>query len=468
MDAFNVDINAVIFFEYLKSYQYPEDTQVQAEDKSIYINNEYIKAFITFNSNNIFEYIIENSKTKENEFYLHFQFKTFDHALSLFNEMIQTIISLKYRPTLRILLSCTGGLTTSYFAGNLNEKAAEQNLDYTFDAIGFTYLDEVASDYDVILLAPQISYKHANIQGTYKNKIVINIPPKVFAKYDASKMISIIEETQTNFTKNKEQSVMFKGIEDANIEVLTFTIIRNSQRIHVTYRLFAKDSTVLEDEEIIKTTLSIQDIFDVVDLMLIKYPHIDVVVLAIPGIINDGKLMTSNIDGLEQNTNLHHLFKQRYTQKFCLINDVNSIAVGYHACQTKHHNISVIFQPVSTQAGVGHIINDQLNIGYKSVSGEMQFQPLNLSDSRLVLNKTVKGTIELLSQEVISIIASIAPEEIVVANALVQDKDLIIDKVKETIPEELLPKIKTIYYLEDYSLIGCYITAINALKNTSH
>ncbi len=42
-------------------------------------------------------------------------------------------------------------------------------------AIGYTDLFNVGNDYDVILLAPQISFMHAKVQEILKDKIVLKM-----------------------------------------------------------------------------------------------------------------------------------------------------------------------------------------------------------------------------------------------------------------------------------------------------
>lgn len=44
--------------------------------------------------------------------------------------MVETLIGLKEEKTLRVLLSCSAGLTTSMFADNLNSVAGMLGLDY--------------------------------------------------------------------------------------------------------------------------------------------------------------------------------------------------------------------------------------------------------------------------------------------------------------------------------------------------
>ena len=122
--------------------------------------------------------------------------KNMKHALELFNEMLEIIQTLVNRPQVKILLSCSGGLTTGFFAMKLNECAKLLDKDFKFEAVAFNKLIETAENYDIILLAPQISYQHASLQEQLPNKIVLKIPTQVFAKYDVSKLIDLIEKVQ--------------------------------------------------------------------------------------------------------------------------------------------------------------------------------------------------------------------------------------------------------------------------------
>ena len=46
---------------------------------------------------------------------------TLKHAVSLFNEMITCLLKLDYEAKTKVLLCCSGGLTTSYFAQEINK-----------------------------------------------------------------------------------------------------------------------------------------------------------------------------------------------------------------------------------------------------------------------------------------------------------------------------------------------------------
>ena len=85
--------------------------------------------------------------------------------------------------------------------------------------------------------------------------------------------------------------------------------------------------------------------------------------------------------------------------------------------------------------------------------------PLKLSKSRFELNKTAEGTIELLTQEVLLCIVTVAPELIVICNVLF-DLDKLKNELLKYLPKDYCPKITKIDYLQDYSFIGSFILAI--------
>ena len=84
-------------------------------------------------------------------FFLHFEMDDLDHANQLFDELTETLSQLTVQRTTRILLSCTTGLTTSFFAQKLAEIAATLLLDYEFEAKPIVQALEVAGEYEVVI-----------------------------------------------------------------------------------------------------------------------------------------------------------------------------------------------------------------------------------------------------------------------------------------------------------------------------
>lgn len=48
----------------------------------------------------------------------------------------------------------------------------------------------MAKDYDVILLAPQVSFRLSEVEGVLKNKRVYALSPALFGKYDVGNTIT--------------------------------------------------------------------------------------------------------------------------------------------------------------------------------------------------------------------------------------------------------------------------------------
>lgn len=172
MDEFLKDIHTEIFYYWIlnqknrlyRCFQDPDNHQI------IILENEDSQGIITFNKYNIIELTVVNKIKHKTEFYLHFQMKNLHHTKHLFEEMVKTIKKISTTPSTKILLCCSGGLTTGYFAEKINE--ISRLLDLDIEARARRYLDvyEKGLNYDYVLLAPQISYLCANIQKVLKEQ----------------------------------------------------------------------------------------------------------------------------------------------------------------------------------------------------------------------------------------------------------------------------------------------------------
>lgn len=457
VDEFLSGIYMEVFKKWILLQKNPKlSMQLSKDQKNITIKNKYSESHIVFYNQNIIELTVTNISKKEVEFYLHFQIKNIKHAVGLFNEMLHTIDTLTNKPSLKVLLCCTSGLTTGYFADKIKKVVKILNLDIHVDAISYNNLYKVGQEYDMIMLAPQISYMYAKTCEILKNQIVLNTPPAIFAKYDVKKMLSLIEK-ERNYKKiipvNHHQPLNIKDIRAIGVKTLCLALIRNSKRVHIVYRLYDEENDILEDNEIIKPTLSIQDYYDVIDSMLVLYADIKVIGICTPGIIQKDRICSLGLDGLEE-INIEQDFTSKYKQQFFFNNDANTIALGYYSCQEDVSSLSFIFQPVSSYAGSGHIVNHQLLLGYHHIAGEIQYLPLSYSKNVLELHQTPQGALEALTKTICGMIGFLDPELIVICCVMITDKAELKREVEKYIPKEYIPKIILIDYLQEYMLLG--------------
>lgn len=456
MDKFLADIYLECFKMWILS-QGNEQCRISLhDDKTIKIMTQYSESTICFYPNQIVEFNVTNKFKNEVELYLHFQFKNMKHTRKLFNEMYETIQKLIKKPVVKVLLCCSGGLTTGYFAQKINEAASLLSINIEVDAIAYDYLYEVGDGYDVIMLAPQISYLYAKANAILKNKIVLKIPSVIFAKYDVKEMISFIEEERINhkiIIDQNHKPLPVKNKKHTGKKILCMTLIRNSNRVHIVYRLYDGRNKILENNEIIKPTFKLQDFYDVIDSELVQYPDIAIIGVSVPGIIHEEYINSMHLEGIER-LELEKDLQSRYQQKFIFGNDVNVMALGYYSMQEEYSSLSLIFQPISALSGIGNIVHGQLLIGAHHVSGEIQFMPLNYSKEPIELHTTPEGAVEALAKSIVSVISMLDPELIVICCFMITDVNEVIKEVEKYIPKDYIPHIEQVDYLQEFMLLG--------------
>lgn len=70
----------------------------------------------------------------------------------------------------KILLVCSGGMSTSVLMNKMEKYAQEKGISLAVDACGTGNYEDEAKDYDIILLGPQIAYRKAQIAGTVNTR----------------------------------------------------------------------------------------------------------------------------------------------------------------------------------------------------------------------------------------------------------------------------------------------------------
>lgn len=463
MDDYLREIQAAIFRKWISNqkrdyyYLYPSETDPDA----IIIENEYCYSYVTFNPQCIIELCVMNKRTDEMAFYLHFQFKTLKHAISLFEEMDQCIQKMVNQPICRLLLCCSGGMTTAFFADKIKNGIKVLNLNMEVAATSYQKIYNVAQNYDVILLAPQVSYVKLQVEKVFKNKLVLKIPTQIFASYNVGALITFVEESIKNKEKKYDSTVeplasMMEIKTKKNI--LAVSINANGENSHISYRLYNNLQEIVLDSNIIKSNIKLHDVLDALDTVVLQNEMIDVISIALPGVMVEGNVYSGIIEG--GNHQLKELLEKRYEKEIYLINDVNAAVVGYYASQNQYKSIAFLFQPIGRMAGSGIIVNGQLVRGMDHLAGEVALLPLKLSNDYFTLANTPEGTLELVSKNIMSIIAIVSPEAIVVYSDLILDSQDVSDEIKKSLNQyslKVYPKIIKVENILEYILLGAMI-----------
>lgn len=450
MDEFLKDIHTLIYKEWIlkKTYQH---CQIYLEDEeTVIIETKYGKAQVIFYKLNIIELCVINKLDNKTLFFLHFQMNNMKHAVNLFEEMIDTLLTLVNKPKVKLLLCCSGGLTSSYFSQKLQHAVEFFKLDYEVFAIGYHDLMNIGENYDVIMLAPQVSYMYSQVRYAFKDKIIFNIPSRIFAGYDVKGLIEVIEN-QLKQKKDKQKDTVYKTIDHLESQqyYLCISLFRNSGRVHIGYRIY-QGKVMLVDKETIKNVITMQDIYDVIDTSILNYPDITTIGFAAPGIINDGYACYANINGFYE-MNYKKLLS-RYSQKIIITNDVNTAVIGYHAMHIQYSSQVLLFQPVKSYAGAGIMINHQLVAGKHNVAGEMQYLPE--SGDNFEAYHSFETILEEIEKIVLSLISVIGPELIVIYCTVLPDVIGLETSLKKKVPQAYIPKLKKIDDIQEYIFLG--------------
>lgn len=433
----------------------------ETDSNVIVIETGYCRGEVTFFPMDIIQLSVLNTVSDHHEFYLHFQMHTLEHAKKLFGEMLESVRELTVKPPVRVLLCCTSGLTTGYFAEKLNESARLLNLNYEFSAVSYGNLYHVAARYEVILLAPQISYIWETAGEILPGKKIFKIPPKDFATYDVRAVFTWLESFLLPAAiqdKPASHQLPLKQQIKPHSNILSIALIPQEQSYLFASRIYNRDNEVIYDEVSIKPRISLEDIYDLCDVAFARYPDISTVGVSMPGIINDGRLTLVH-QGFYESDFAESLSK-RYSRKFILSNDANCIAVGYYASQNRYHSLSLLFHPaIGSFAGVGSIHNGQLIEGYKHVAGEAQYLPIEPVDSdptgdRRPLWCTPEGALTCVSKTMASIISILGPDVLLLYCRLIVQTDELIKKIENYVPRQYIPEIIRLKDVKEYMLLG--------------
>ena len=389
----------------------------------------------------IVSFTIDSPKAEEPLFFLHFELQDMDHAKELFEQMIQALKKAGEDVKVRILLSCTSGFTTSFFADRLNTAAETLSLDYSFSAVSYTDLFEAAQDKDVILLAPQIGYMLKKAREILKDKIVLQIPADVFATYNVTRTFDLIRE-QLAERDRKEEPVEDIHDPEWDSSILIVAVIRRARKYEIHYR-GAVEEKPLERGVVIKETFDISDLDDVINVTLIRHPEIKGVAIVAPGVVTDGRLTLTPAKILD--VDLVGEFTKKYQRTFVLINDANAAALGYYANHRDCGNLLPYYHPVGNfVGGAGVVIDGNLVIGKKDIAGECAnyLKLLNFSEDRFDLARTPEGITELVAKIVLPMICTLGPDTLALYCDLLTDPDELKQYLMKYLDEKYIPDIQ--------------------------
>lgn len=468
MDEFLREVYVAIFAKWMQLQDHGDIEVMQdkvGENNALNFDAAGAKGQVVFHQDNaIIEFSITNKKNQNIEFYLHFQMQTLKHAVGIYYEFMDIMHHVDDHKTVRVLLSCSSGLTTSFFAQELNKGVQTLNLDYEFSAVAYNELADIGMDYDMILLAPQIGYQLARVRSIFHRIPVLTLPSAIFAKYDVGSTIDLIKETLTQGKPEKKEEVLPTLSIDYDKKILAIGILKNYRHTHIHYRVY-QNAEVLLNGERIHDQLDLRDLNDIIDYVLLEHPDIHYVGIAAPGIIHYG-FMTNETEGFNYTDVAGYLKNKHPELGFSLDNDVNAVAAGLNVLQDDCDSVSFYFLPRGhNRGGAGTIFHDRVIKGYMNIAGEMQYLPLAYSDQPTQLARYEEGAKEVVAKNLVALIATIGPQLLTYYCSNVPSVDELVEEMEKYIPKKYIPPVRKIENLKEFILFGEMIMCINRIRD---
>lgn len=206
VDKFYLDVNLELFFQWIAGNCNKYDQGIEISTRTIdqygkTINFIYhnISGSINIWSNGIIEEQIIDEKGNQ-LFYLHYELIDLKQAQKLFYDFYEALTKYQKHPPLKVIICCSGGLSSTFFATKLAELISLKHLNYEIIPIGFYQLSNTYQNCDLLYLAPQISYLEPKAMKIVENKMPVRtIATNIYATYNYRGLLDMI--TNEKITK---------------------------------------------------------------------------------------------------------------------------------------------------------------------------------------------------------------------------------------------------------------------------
>ena len=449
-----------------------------SDDDHFVLQTDFATAQINFYAMDpdpeVVEFNIEEKKSGEVRFFLHFHAVERDHAVQLYSEMTQTLVQLRNQESTEVLLCCTAGMTTSFFAQRLNQVAEAMGIDYTFSAVSVNEVYENGQNKAAVLIAPQISYEADRVRMAMGNVPVLAIPTAIFAAYDAGGCVEWLREELRQRSQTAEERAIEQATQGFNSDkrIVVVAVHAATDEVNLHYRL-VDHGNVEQERKVIKRWLTLEDITDVIDTQVCICKGggmVDAIGIALPGALHNGRLdlKTRNVkltDGTDDFVLADYL-RERYAAPVVLCNNVNAAALGWYAGQDEYESVTFYSQAVGwAVGGQGHVIGGKLVEGAHGNAGEIKYVVDRFSYSHPLHYNPYDpaDVIEMVGQMIAMDCATLDPEVVVLRCDLLSNMDEVATELEKYVPRELQPKLVKVRDYNEYILRGVLISCIQQL-----
>ena len=380
--------------------------------------------------------------------------------------LIQAFLSIEGHQQTEVLLCCTAGMTTSFFAERLNQVAEAMGLDWSFSAVSVTEAYEHGRDKAAILIAPQIGYQAERAQQVMGDVPVLQIPTAMFAAYDAAGCLEWVRDELDRRSREQNEPTDEETLRQVEEDGRILVVAAHAASGKVTIHHGVYDRGVVATEgRVIKRRLTLADITDLIDTQLCSCRaggKVDAVGVALPGALRDGYVYlkaTREID-LTDGTDsfvMGDYLSQRYSVPVLLCNNTNAAALGWQQTHPEFQNVTFYSQATGwAMGGQGHVVHGRLLEGAHGNAGEIRLIVNRFSFSNPLHYNAFDpvDVLEVVCQVLAMDCATFDPEVIALCCDLLPDMDEVAEGLAKFVGRDQQPKLVHVCNYDEHILTG--------------
>ena len=406
-------------------------------------------------------------------FHLHFELLDLARAQELFGEMLDVFVRLEHPEPTKVLLCCSGGLTTTMFADALTRTAKSFHQDYVFEAKGLERaIAEGDEGYACVMLAPQVGYQRAEAAAAFPGIPVFEVPAKTFGTYDAlgafrlvmDALERVFEEDDTS-----EDKIAIEPILDLAraSNVLVILLGHFSRETRIAWRLYERDG-VTKSGHVVKCTVDYRDVEELIAGLAcdeVDVRELDAIGISVPGIVEGG--VATLPWAHKQEYDLAAAIRERFGVPAFVENDANAACVGCYVSQDEYADVSLLVQHAGhLVGGAGTIVGGRLVKGRRGYAGEIkaiqQFYGLPTDEEEV--RWSPEAMLKIAAAHVVAVSSLVAPEACFIAMEMVPDMEALRSEVERHMPPAYVPELIQVTHERERTFLGTFVLALMGME----
>ncbi|MBR3313632.1 MAG: hypothetical protein IKG18_05775 [Atopobiaceae bacterium] len=414
--------------------------------------------FYDIDDQTVVELRLDRIKDGSSLFFLHFELQDTERAMQLFLQMVDTLEKRRNREVRHVLLCCTCGMTTTYFANKLNEVSIEQDAGYDFQATSVEDAMQRGGDYVAVLIAPQVGHRLREVREALTGVVVIELPATVFGSYDANAAFGILVDALHEARRTAESDLRFVRGYDSTKSVLAVSYVHRADESTISYVAMTEGKERARGM-IVRDTFdedALRDFISTLRLEGYAPQDFDAVGIALPQTMGRESALAGSSEGALAADTAERL-SNMWGVPVYLDNNATAAAAGCYVVQQEFDNLVFHAQSIGEiDCEQGYVLDGKPHVGrcgrdgsFAQFAGRFKLS-MDLEDAAWRFD----GMRELVAHYLGAAICTVAPDAAFVWCDFLPDMDDLREELAQIVPEDSIPELIPISNYDALTLMG--------------